>query len=291
MDWSRNTLGGADIVMPPESPGKFRKKTDASELVFPKEQSKSILVPSVRSTSGVQAALPNAKTIKFDDVITDYEHLEPPGTDAWNPLGNEVELWHRVRLFLALCAALKKIPIPLVEAKILDVGCGVGRSTRALLEFGAKPENVLGIDIRPSAIALAESVNPAVPMRVVKGFEDWPPAGTFDLCMQCTVFSSIRGIDLRMALAEMMEKMVAQGRYIFWWDLVVANNFAGGDPLDPRSLFKHSEIITCRRLSLYPPIAEAFRYKSRGMDPLTWILQRLVGYPSTHYAALLRKTK
>ena len=82
----------------------------------------------------------------FEDLLKEYERLEPPGTDAWNPLHNDVEFWHRVRLFIALGWALRQIPISIQKLKVLDVGCGVGRSTRTLLEFGVMPENILGID-------------------------------------------------------------------------------------------------------------------------------------------------
>lgn len=166
----------------------------------------------------------------FEDLLTEYERLEPTGTDAWNPLHDDHELWHRVRLFIALGWALKQIPISIEKLKVLDVGCGVGRSTRTLLEFGVMPKNILGIDLRSSAISYAQSLNPGISFQMVRRLEDWPSPGTFDLVMQCTVFTSILGMERRISVAEQMEKSVHDEGYIFWWDGQWAANFCWRRP-------------------------------------------------------------
>lgn len=226
----------------------------------------------------------------FERMLPAYQYMEPDGADnKWNPLGNDTELWHRTRIFTALKWGLSQLDMPIAEAKILDVGCGAGRSTRALLEFGAKPENLLGIDLRESALAYAQSVNPAIPVRLVRGFDDWPLAGSFHLCMQCTAFSSIQGIEGQRALAEMMEKVVCDKGYIFWWDRVHACEFAGGDLLEPRTLFKQSRLLGYRLVSLPPSFIEASRRGGRRLSSVFWLFQKLLGFPPTHCAALFAK--
>jgi trans-aconitate methyltransferase len=98
---------------------------------------------------------------------------------------------------------------------VLDVGCGVGRSTRLLIEFGLRPENIMGIDLRSSAIEHARRLNPAIPFRTVNSLDDWPLELEFDLCMQCTVFSSIPGVERRRLTARMMAEAVGNKGFIF----------------------------------------------------------------------------
>ena len=224
----------------------------------------------------------------FEDLIKEYAIREPQGTDTWNPLRNELELWHRVKLFITFKSVLEQLDLPISEIRALDVGCGVGRSTRALLEFGLSPENLVGIDLRASAISRASYVNPAIDFRVVEGLNDWPAIGSFDLCMQCTVFGSIRGLESRLALAEMMEKAVRNNGYIFWWDSILANRFAGGDLIDPRSLFRNCKVVNYWLLSLRPSLGDAVNLKGRA-GWLIQIFQRLFGFPETHCAAVFQK--
>jgi len=227
------------------------------------------------------------KTELFNDLISEYSHRYPAGPNLWSPLKSELEFWHRMRLFAALRWGLQQLPIPIAEARILDVGCGLGNSTRALLEFGVKPENVLGIDLLPSFISYAKSLNPAVPVRVVQDFDDWPRE-PFDLCIQCTAFSSIPGNERRTAVAQMMEKMVSDHGYIFWWDSLNANSFAGGDPLDPRALFENSAVLGYRRVSLRPSIDEALRYHGKKTALIARVIKKIAGFPTTHCAAVFR---
>jgi SAM-dependent methyltransferase len=224
----------------------------------------------------------------FDELLAAYQQLEPPGSDTWNPLNHEIELWHRVRLYLELREALRLISKPLETARVLDVGCGTGRSTRALLEFGVRPENVLAIDLRSSAIEYARGLNPAVSYRTISDFNSWP-AEQFDLCIQCTVFSSVHGLEARSALAQKMVASVAAGGYVYWWDMLAANDFAGGDQLNPASLFAALSVVFARQVSLQPTIAEAIRSDLRRRFRGLFFLQDRVGFPLTHLSALFQR--
>jgi SAM-dependent methyltransferase len=225
----------------------------------------------------------------FEELLKTYEQLEPAGADTWNPLEHDIELWHRLRLYLELRQALRLIPKIPATIRVLDVGCGTGRSARALLEFGVRPANILGLDLRASAIEYAANVNPAITYRVVSSLESWPEPGQFDLCMQCTVFSSIRGHQPRTAVAENMVRAVAEGGYIFWWDLIRTNDFAGGDRLEPASLFGALRVVSERAVCLRPTLAEAIKPGvARRVCGLS-LLQDRVGFPPTHFSALFQK--
>jgi SAM-dependent methyltransferase len=221
----------------------------------------------------------------FEDLLSQYDTLEPAGADTWNPLRKEWELWHRTRLLVELARALQALPGPMEETRVLDVGCGVGRSTRLLLEFGLRPENIMGIDLRSTAVEHARRLNPAIPFRTVKGFDDWPVESEFDLCLQCTVFSSIPGVERRELTARMMAKAVGHKGFIFWWDRMRAKDFAGNDPLDPAAFFAGRRLLSLRRVSLWPGVEESLRPLPGLRKVLVAVFGRL-GYPRTHVAAV-----
>jgi SAM-dependent methyltransferase len=69
------------------------------------------------------------------------------------PRGDRLRVWRQREQFAEG---------PADTVRVVDVGCGNGRSTRALLEFGVRPQNVVGLDLRMSAIEYARTVNPAI---------------------------------------------------------------------------------------------------------------------------------
>ena len=223
-------------------------------------------------------------------VIRDiYATREPMGCDTWSPLEHEIELWHRSRLMVEACRSLRLITKPVKTLKVLDVGCGVGRSSRLLVDLGIKPENIQGIDFRESAIDLAQRTNPAIRFLHINGLNDWPP-GSFDLATQCTVFSSIPTDSFRAETAALMERSVGQDGYILWWDALKANAFAGGGALNPVKLFGKRRLIYLRHVPLRPQLNESIR-SLRGMGRLVAALLDGCGYRPTHVMALFGPIK
>ena len=214
-----------------------------------------------------------------------YSQREPPNSDAWSPLRSELELWHRARLLVEACRSLRQLPQPLETAQVLDVGCGVGRSSRMLIDLGVKPSNLLGIDLRETAISYARQMNPAISFRHMAALDDWPTEN-FDLAVQCTVFSSIPKTALRKRTAALMDRSVGQRGYILWWDRVRANDFAGGDVLDPVALFPRRKLICLREVPLRPSVQDCFR-RLRGFGPWFSSLLSTFGHHPTHAVALL----
>jgi SAM-dependent methyltransferase len=188
----------------------------------------------------------------------EYADLEPAGADSWSPMHNDGEMWHRVRLLVEACRCLRLIPKPIESLRVLDVGCGVGRSSRLLVDLGVSPQNLLAIDFRESAIIHAQQRNPAIRFRHIANLSEWPTESV-DLVVQCTAFSSLPGPGVRKQTASLMEKSIRESGYIFWWDMLRAMPFAGGEVLDLKSLFPHFQSVTERQVSIYPELSESLR--------------------------------
>jgi ubiquinone/menaquinone biosynthesis C-methylase UbiE len=193
----------------------------------------------------------------------------------------------RERHFLSLlsrygCAALEK-------KKILEIGCGTGDLLRDLVKWGARPENVTGIDLLPDRVAEAAHLCPKE-MRIEQGnaanlrFPD----GHFDLIIQSTVFTSVLDRQVKRRMASEMRRVIKPDGVIFWYDYHMNN------PRNPDVLgVKREEIydlfsgchIELHRITLAPPIA-------RLIAPYSWLLCYLVEkipLLCTHYIGVIRK--
>jgi SAM-dependent methyltransferase len=169
-----------------------------------------------------------------EQILTDYETLEPAEGDRWSPVGNFFELSYRLGLYYALAMALERCGRPVAELTVLDVGCGNGRSTRAYVDMGLAPGQVTGIDLRPGTIALARKLNPAITFLSYQEAALPFPDGSFDWIGTTTVASSIRGLEVRQSLFDEIHAKLKPGGFLFYFDLYRANRFAGHDTMDPR---------------------------------------------------------
>jgi SAM-dependent methyltransferase len=92
--------------------------------------------------------------------------------------------------------------------RVLDVGCGVGLTDRALLPH---VESLEGVDVSPGMIERARDANPAAEYRVYDGrrlpFED----GGFDVSFAITVLHHVEPPDRRPLVAEMGRVTKADG--------------------------------------------------------------------------------
>jgi hypothetical protein len=74
-----------------------------------------------------------------------------------------------------------------------------------------------------------------------------------------------------------MEKSIDESGYIFWWDMLRAMPFAGGEVLDLKSLFPRLQSVREKQVSIYPELSESLRRLRRIGN---WI--RSAGTPLTH---------
>jgi SAM-dependent methyltransferase len=175
-------------------------------------------------------------------LVDHYDVLEPGAGDTWNPVHSDFELGYRLSLSYVLTQCLRLCELPLGELRVLDVGCGNGRSTRAYIDLGLRPEQLVGIDLRRGAIDLARRLNPAIDFRECD-VTALAEGDTFTWIQAATVHSSIEGHESRRELVEAMTRLIAPGGYLFYFDLWRANGFAGYDVIDVDGLHAGLETV------------------------------------------------
>ena len=239
----------------------------------------------------------NEKTY-IPQILADYETLEPGETDSWNPLGNEYELAYRLAVFYALTQALEMSQIPLHDLRVLDLGCGNGRSTRMYVDLGLSPRQLTGLDLRPGTIELAKKLNPSISYVSYDGEMIPFPSHSFNWISVTTVFSSIRGEECRRQIIEQIYQALPSGGYAFYFDLRLINWFAGFGRVRPLQLFsmfdqiwyyrvKHMDFIPlneqCRKLSQVFLSGDMKQFRSKILGMPAHFLQ------FSHEALLVRK--
>jgi len=231
----------------------------------------------------------NPQDIPFFQVLADYEILEPEQTDRWNPLLDDVELYHRLALFREITLSLRLSAVESLRQKILDVGCGNGRSCRMYLDFGFSPSQITGIDIRYDAVSLAKKIHPGIEFLSYSGDQIPFPDNTFTWVSLCTVMSSIRSQRERGILAKEVARVIAPGGHFFYWDLRWANAFAGGGLLTPEELFPDFVTISSGLVCIYGTIEDILR-PGIAQSTLKILARRFCKRP-THCSALFRKPR
>ena len=78
--------------------------------------------------------------------------------------------------------------------------------------MGAAPDDVMGVEIRANAVALAHELAPKIDVRIYDGINLPFPDSCFDLVTQHVVFSSIPDESLRKQLAGEMTKVLKAKR-------------------------------------------------------------------------------
>lgn len=151
---------------------------------------------------------------KKRDEMMAYNNWE---TNIYHPRHPMGQLFHEHNRDILL-KVLDYLKIDLTPLKVLDVGCGYGFWLRYMVEIGATPGNLTGIDLSSHRIKIAESTNPAIQWIPNENITLPFPSESFDLVVQALVFSSISDENTRRILAGEINRVTKSGGYIFWVD-------------------------------------------------------------------------
>jgi SAM-dependent methyltransferase len=160
----------------------------------------------------------------------------------------------------AIAAVLvKELPMPLWDARVLEVGSGNGDNLLMLIRLGLDPANLVGSELLPKRVASSRHRLPS-PTKIHSGDAcelPYPP-DSFDIVLQSTVFTSLLDPDFQQELAAKMWSWTRPGGAVLWYDFTYnnpRNPDVRGVPLKRvRELFPLAEIVS-QRLTLAPPIA------------------------------------
>ena len=189
----------------------------------------------------------------------------------------------------AIASVLRELGIGSLNGrKVLDVGCGRGRMLRWLLEFGADPSLIYGLDLVD--IHLAEARHRSPHLSIVRGNAAELPFGSssFDLVHQATVFSSVLDPLMKRTIASEMLRVLKSDGFILWYDFF-ADNPRNPDVRGVSRKEIHDLFPTCRiqlrRLTVAPPIGRVVaRY-----SPLLYEVLSRTKILCTHYLCVIAK--
>jgi ubiquinone/menaquinone biosynthesis C-methylase UbiE len=188
-----------------------------------------------------------------------------------------------------LRSALSRHEVVSLEGKkILEIGCGEGVWLRRWMEWGARPENIVGIDLLADRIAVARQACPPEVALHCREASNLEGLGTFDIVMQSTVFTSILDAGMKRQIASEMLRVLRPQGLIVWYDFHV-NNPAN---VDVRGIRK-SEIeelfpgctIDLQKLTLAPPIGRPLARLSRKL----YIVCSAIKPLCSHYLGIIQK--
>jgi len=169
---------------------------------------------------------------------------------------------------------------------ILDVGCGDGRWLRWLVELGADPEQVIGVDVSDASFARAKAINPRIELSKVDDLVLPFEAEHFDLVTQWVCLSSTPTQALRAFVASEISRVLKPGGWIFWWDLPhCVSPGHESEALDPAELWPGWRLRD-RHFGPRPLPSECIRPINKVRTLVTPLVNRL-GYAPTHLGAVL----
>ena len=178
---------------------------------------------------------------------------------------------------------------PLHSQRILEIGCGTGYWLRQFIQWGARPENLTGIDLLTERAAEAMKLcPPQVKINRANAATLSYADGAFDLVFQATVFTSVLDPDLKRQIAAEMMRVTRDDGLILWYDFRVNNPWNADVKAvkshEIRSLFPRCD-IRVRPVTLAPPVA-------RRLTPYFWTgccLLEKIPWLCTHYLGEIRK--
>jgi len=152
-----------------------------------------------------------------DRIARAYRELERH-SGRWDPRndGNQAILAERRRITTSLLAS--RGWVPLGDRRVLEVGSGMGGELAWLLELGARPEFLAGIDLLPDRVAAAKLNYPAFDFRVGNAEHLPHPDSSFDLVMAITVLSSIFDPTMAANVAREILRVLKPGGALLWYD-------------------------------------------------------------------------
>jgi ubiquinone/menaquinone biosynthesis C-methylase UbiE len=205
--------------------------------------------------------------------------------DYWQP-ANLFVYQSRERAFLAALAAASFLP--LTGRKVLDVGCGNGGVLQELMRYGARAEDVHGVDLLPDRVERAKQNLPEADIRLADAQSlPWESA-TFELILGFTVLSSVQDEGARHQICDEMARVMKPGGLIVLYDFWTNPLNRATRPLHRSGVHRlfPGRPVEFRGTTLAPPIVRAMVRLPGGW--LACSALEMLPFLRTHFLATIR---
>jgi ubiquinone/menaquinone biosynthesis C-methylase UbiE len=178
--------------------------------------------------------------------------------------------------------------VPLGERRVLEVGCGTGTELAWLLNLGASPSRLAGVDLLPDRVASARAAFPQLEFHLGNAEHlDFADASV-DLVMALTVFSSILDDSMASNVAAEIQRVMRPGGALLWYDFRYDNpgnrNVRGVGARRVRGLFPRLE-GRLHSVTVLPPLVRRLGPLAPAAYPVLAVAPPL----RSHLLGLLRK--
>ncbi len=147
-----------------------------------------------------------------------YETRDRAETPTWSPI-DPATMYHRFLMDLALADGINTARIDLATSRVLDVGCGNGLALRNLVELGADPSRLAGVELVPGRVARARELSPHIHFEVADATDLPFTDDEFDVVMQQSALCNVIDPEARRAFAGEMLRVLRPGGHVLWYDV------------------------------------------------------------------------
>ena len=142
--------------------------------------------------------------------------------------------------------------------RAFEAGCSTGYNLRLFLQWGARPENLAGMDVDPAAVDYNRAHAPKIRVHSGSAADIPETDATFDIALAFTLFSSVPDEDVSHAIARELFRITRPGGLIVLYDMRKRNpRNPSVHPIladDVRRWFPKCP-VRMDRITLAPPIA------------------------------------
>lgn len=107
----------------------------------------------------------------------------------------------------------------LEDLRVFEAGCGGGYNLRLFVQWGARPTNLIGVDVDAASTAYCVSRSPEILVHTGSAERIPEPDRSFDISLAFTLFSSVHDEETAEAIATEMFRVTKPGGLILVYDM------------------------------------------------------------------------